>query len=69
MSKKKDTEEVVRALREQGWRVERTAKGHYMAYPPDKTKGQVTFGGTPSDRRALNNALSLLKKRGFRWPA
>lgn len=65
----KDTQEILEELDEQGWRVEKTKKGHYMAYPPDKSQGPVNLGGTPSDRRSLNNALSLLKQRGFRWPA
>ena len=64
----KDTEKVLKALKEQGWRIERTKKNHYMAYPPDKSKGPVDLGGTPSDHRSIRNALSLLKQRGFRWP-
>lgn len=65
----KDTNKILKALKEQGWRVERTKKNHYMAYPPDKRLGPVDLGSTPSDRRSMLNALSLLKKRGFRWPA
>ena len=65
---KKDTKRILEALDEQGWRVGRTKKGHYMAYPPDKSQGPVFLGSTPSDQRSLLNALSLLKQRGFRWP-
>ena len=65
---KKDTKRILEALEEQGWRVEETKKRHYMAYPPDKAQGPVSLGSTPSDWRSLRNALSLLKRRGFRWP-
>lgn len=65
---KKDLQKILEALEDQGWRVEETKRGHYMAYPPDKSQGPVSIGGTPSDRRALMNALSLLERRGFRWP-
>jgi len=50
-------------LRAQGWRLEPTRKG-FMAYSPDGTT-KVLMHRTPSDRRAYQNILALLKKGGF----
>jgi hypothetical protein len=58
----KETEALVRKLRAMGWEV---AEGrHYTAYPPDKSKAPITFAKTPSDRRALKNTISLLRRAG-----
>jgi hypothetical protein len=63
MSQKKETANLIRKLREQGWRVEETRHG-YMAYSPDRVT-KVLLHKTPSDHRALKNALSELKRGGF----
>lgn len=60
--------ELEKAAREQGWRIDRTAKGHPRFTPPDVTKKPCTFSGTPGDQRAIHNFLSCLKKSGFIWP-
>jgi len=63
-----DLRDLERAAREQGWRVERTAKGHPKFIPADPN-GQIVFGsGTPSDWRSLPNLLSKLRKQGLIWP-
>lgn len=62
-----DLKEVLRELPRQGWRVERLRGGHYMAFPPDRSKVPVTIGGTPSDHRAPANTMSYLRKSGFIW--
>lgn len=62
-----DLKEVLRELPRQGWRVERRGGGHYVAFPPDRSKQQVVFASTPSDHRALANTVSRLRKSGFVW--
>ena len=54
-----------RALEDQGWRVERTKRGHWRCYAPDG-EHLVHLADTPSDRRSINNALS--KASGVRIP-
>jgi hypothetical protein len=61
------TRAIVEAAPDQGFRVEETRDG-WMIYPPDPAMSPVSLHRTPSDRRATRNALSLLRKRGFRWP-
>ena len=61
----KEIRELVRELERQGWRVAQTKGGHLRAYPP--AGSPVIMPSTPSDRRALANAVSLLRQRGFVW--
>jgi len=58
----KDTEELVRKLRRQGWRVSEAR--HYTAYPPDKSIPPIVFAKTPSDYRALKNTIARLRRAG-----
>lgn len=62
----KELKEVVAAAEKQGWRVERTKKGHLMFYAPDGVN-IVNAGGTPSDHRALANLISRMRNHGFIW--
>jgi predicted RNA binding protein YcfA (HicA-like mRNA interferase family) len=64
----KDIRDVVKAAREQGFRVERTKSGHWVFYSPDVTKGPVYHSGTPGDRRAIDNLLAELRRAGLLWP-
>jgi hypothetical protein len=59
--------ELLRALRDQGWRVERTKQGHYQAFSSDEI-GLVTFSDS-DELRSMKNNLSQLKRAGFQWPA
>lgn len=61
----KDWDEIRRASEQQGWRWTRTKRGHWQGYAPDG-RTIVTVGGTPSDRRALDNALARMRRAGFR---
>lgn len=63
-----DEAELERAALDQGWRVERTKRGHRRVIPPDPTRRIVIGSGTPGDRRAIWNLLAHLKREGFRWP-
>ncbi len=62
-----DFKKIVKAAREQEWKVERTQKGHWRLIPPDSSKQIVVFGGTPSDQRAIKNGLAVMKRQGFIW--
>jgi hypothetical protein len=59
--------EIIAALEDQGWRVERTKKGHWRCYAPGG-EGIVLLAGIPLDRRSLANAVARLRRYGFQWP-
>ncbi|MCW2852165.1 MAG: hypothetical protein JWM84_1829 [Nocardioides sp.] len=50
----------------QGYEVRVTKRGHVAVFQDGRHV--VTFSGTPSDWRAMKNALAALKRAGFRWP-
>jgi hypothetical protein len=61
------TKELIRALRDQAWRVETTSQGHYKGFAPDG-RTLITFCET-SEPRAMKNNLSDLRRTGqFQWP-
>lgn len=62
----KDLKKIVKALREQGFDVEVTRKGHLMVYRDGRLV--TTFSGTASDWRGMKNALAYARRAGFRWP-
>lgn len=62
----KEITKLVKALEQQGWRVELRGSGHYMAFPPDKARHPVVFASTPSDHRALRNILARLRREGYK---
>lgn len=64
MATAKDIRKLLKSLEAQGWRVERTKKGHYVAYAPDGV-GRVTIPGTPSDHRSMKNTLADLRRHGY----
>lgn len=62
----KDTAELLRQLRARGWRVEMTARRHYMAYSPcGRTVVQFARSG---DWRALRNTVARFKRAGLELP-
>ncbi len=63
-----DLRDIVRAAEDQGFRVERTKRGHIVIYPPDKRFQPVNFSGTPGDQRSIRNGLAKLRQVGFVWP-
>jgi hypothetical protein len=63
-----ETKRLVRAAREQGWRVRETGKGYLSFWPPDHRQSCVVRAKTPSDHRAERNFLREMKRRGFIWP-
>jgi hypothetical protein len=60
--------DLEKAARRQGWKVDRTTKGHPRFTPKDPTIQAEVFSGTPSDWRAIHNFLAALKRKGFLWP-
>ena len=66
-SRGKDLEPILEALKEQGWRVEDTERGHVKAVPPDRTRPIVHFGHSRFPR-SMKNAISELRASGFVWP-
>jgi len=48
---------------DQGWRIEPTRNGHERWLSP--SGGTVVMSGTPSDHRALRNAVADLKRAGL----
>ncbi len=59
-----DFDDIVRATRAQGFTVEPTRNQHVRFVPPDPTKRVVVTGGTPSDKRSLQNLISDLRRDG-----
>ncbi len=63
-----DLRDIVKAAEEQGFRVERTSKGHWKFLPLDKKYPAEFFSGTPSDQRAILNLIGKLRRAGLIWP-
>jgi hypothetical protein len=62
-----DIEQIIKAAKAQGWRVDYTTKNHPRFWPPDGSAPE-TFSGTPSDQRSIRNHLAALRRHGFVWP-
>ncbi len=65
---KMDVKKILRAAKAQGWRIERTRKGHLRLVPPDPKAPMVIGSGNPSDHRAIRNLLAQMKRSGLVWP-
>lgn len=65
---KKEVKELVEEAQRQGWRVEIAGSGHIKLFPPDRSLSPVVLASTPSDHRWRDNAISQMRRRGFRWP-
>ncbi len=63
-----DWKKLVKEVERQGWTVERGQKGQLKLVPPDPTKQIVFIHGTPSDHRAIKNAIAELCRQGLQWP-
>lgn len=61
---KKEVRELIGLLVEQGFDVKVTRKGHFIV----RKNGQfvTTLAGTPSEYRGSKNALSDLRRSGFK---
>lgn len=57
---------VAEAARAQGWTICRGRRTHHFKWtPPDKSRPAVYHSSTPSDRRAMYNFISRLRKSGL----
>jgi len=63
----KDMKRLIKVLRQQGFTVDPTAKGHWLVR---NAEGRVvaTLAGTGSDHRGFANALARLRRAGLIWP-
>jgi hypothetical protein len=61
----KEWRPLVRAAQRAGWRLERLRNNHLRLMSPDG-RTMVTFGGSPSDRRAIAAARALLRRGGLK---
>lgn len=61
----KDIDELVLAVQQAGWRMERSVGKHLVVYPTDPTKPPVTIPKSISDHRGLANLRSYLRKGGL----
>lgn len=58
--------ELVKRLRDKGWRVRESQSGpdHFTAYPPDAGTRPISFSGS-GDPRAFMNVVHTLRRHGF----
>ena len=59
--------DVESAAAAQGWRVERTRRGHRRLIPPDAACPIVIGAGTPGDHRGAARFLSDAWRSGLAW--
>jgi hypothetical protein len=59
---------VVELALRAGWRVEKTAKGHYKFISPDKSQPIIHLSGTPSDPRTYICGVAQLRRHGLPIP-
>jgi hypothetical protein len=58
---------LVKEAERQGWAVTPSRKGLKLV-PPDPSKQVVFVHQTPSDQRAMRNAIAEMKRQGLQWP-
>lgn len=63
-----DYRPIIKALKQQLWRLESTSKDHIKAFPPNLADSMVCFSLNSGDPRALKNTIQDLRKSGFVWP-
>ncbi len=66
---KRDVSEIIRELMRQGWRIRKNK--HWVVYPPlhlNSNRRCVVLASSPSDRRAMLNVRSELRKAGAKLP-
>ena len=63
--KQKDIRKLCRQLRDQGFTIRATRRGHLLV----ELEGVVVAGiaGTPSDPRSLKNSIAALRRAGFEY--
>lgn len=64
MSKNSEWKHLLDAAHRAEWKVRKVHHG-FMLYPQRKDRPPVVLGGTPSDHRALRNAVCELRRAGL----
>ncbi len=64
MSVRKEIHDIVAQLESQGWFVDRTTKGKWLAWPPDGVTRAIPIHLTPSDHRWKKNLVAQLRRAG-----
>jgi len=65
-SRQKELKELRKAAEAQGWRIEKTKKGHWKFLAPNG-EDIVIVAGTPSSKRGFDHAVADLRRYGFQW--
>ncbi len=71
MTSKKEVEDIIEALRTEGWRVEDRTKAWMVRHPTETDPvayPAIFIHRTPSGSRTWRNVLSALRRQGFVWP-
>jgi hypothetical protein len=63
--RKMEFRQLMRALRREGFRFERTASGHWKVFAKERETG---FARRSENPRARKTALADLKRIGYDWP-
>ncbi|HYP23269.1 MAG TPA: hypothetical protein VEV43_06830 [Actinomycetota bacterium] len=63
-----DWNKLLKEAERQGWTIEPGRKGQSKLVPPDPAKQIVFVHSTPSDHRALKNAVAEMRRQGLQWP-
>jgi hypothetical protein len=58
----KDLRKILKQLKDLGWNIVETGRGHIKAYPPSGTEFALISGST--DPRAIKNIRSVLRRLG-----
>lgn len=62
----KEMKRIVKAARDQGWRVEETTRQHAKFYAPDGIH-IVIAAGSSGGGRGYANLIAQLRQHGFEW--
>lgn len=60
----KEIRQIVRRLKRKGFKVKMTKKSHVCVTTP---QGPVFCASTPSDKRAMQNIVAMLKRKGVEF--
>jgi hypothetical protein len=63
-----DMKAVIALALSLGWRVEKTAKGHFKFISPDKSQPVIHLSGTPSDHKTYICGVAQLRRHGLPVP-
>lgn len=59
---------LLKEAQKQGWSIQQGRKGQMRLVPPDPSRQIVFVHQTPSDHRAIKNAIAEMRRQGLQWP-